>query len=122
MTDIKILPEVKEFLAKGHAHYINGKFHNTGEQPIEVINPATEEIVAKVPIASDKEINQAVASSYDAFNNIWKLATPESRQNSLLKFAEVLANHKEELAQIETLCTGKLIDIARFEIDRSYSC
>lgn len=121
MTDIKILPAVKQFLAKGHAHYINGKFHNTGEQPIEVINPATEEIVAKVPMASDKEINQAVASSYDAFNNIWKLATPESRQNSLLKFAEALANHKEELAQIETLCTGKLIDIARFEIDQSCS-
>lgn len=121
MSDIQILTEVKHFIAKGHAHYIDGKFYNHGEQVIDIINPATEELVAKVPMASTTEVNKAVEGAYQAFNGTWKKVTPEGRQNYLFRLADALAAHKEEIAQIETLCSGKLIDVARFEIDQSCS-
>lgn len=121
MTDIQILPEVKDFLAKGYAHYINGKFLTSGEQAIEVTNPATEEVIAKVPTATPTEINQAIENAYTTFNQVWKKTTPENRQNCLLKFADALVSHKQELAQLETLCTGKLLGVAEFEIDQACS-
>lgn len=121
MNSIQILPEVTAFIAKGHAHYINGKFYNTGDQVIDITNPATEEIVARVPMATSTEVNQAVEGAFTAFQSSWKKVTPEGRQNFLLKLADALATHKEELAQIEMLCTGKLLDVARFEIDQSCS-
>lgn len=121
MSNIKILPEVTDFIKQRYAHYIDGKFYKDGKQTITVVNPATEEQVTAIPAADKAEVNKAVEGAYKAFNTTWRQITPEARQNYLLKLADALANHKEELAQIETLCTGKLIGIARFEVDQSCS-
>ena len=88
MTDIKILPEVKDFIKKGYAHYINGKFYIEGKQKIIVVNPATEELVTELAAATQNEVNKAVDSAYKAFNGSWRVLTPEARQNYLLKLAD----------------------------------
>lgn len=121
MSEIKLLAEVSAFIKNRYAHYIDGKFYTEGKQTITVINPATEEIITTIAAADQTEVNQTVDAAYNAFQITWRNVTPEERQNYLLKLADALANHKEELAQIDTLCTGKLIGVARFEIEQSCS-
>src|SRR5579859_3334531 len=121
VSSLDVLPEVRSWLSHHHGHYIAGRSvpgSNTGD--LSVINPATEEVIASVAEASSVEVDAAVQSSLDAFRGIWATTLPAERGNILLKVAECLQSHREELAQLATLETGKTISISRlFEIDQS---
>lgn len=120
MSDIPLLPQVEAFLSRHHALFIDGgcaKSHSS--RTLEVINPATGQVIAEVVDADAADIDAAVASAQRGFK-LWSQAAPATRGHVLLKLADLLEQHREELAQIETCQSGKIIQISRaFEVDQA---
>ncbi|KAF1061306.1 MAG: Phenylacetaldehyde dehydrogenase [Pseudomonas citronellolis] len=114
-----VLPQVKALLEQGNAHFIDGRLLKHGNTYLEVYNPADEQMIACLRNATTREVDLAVHSAARAFARTWKRFSPQARQQCLLNLAQALAAHREELAQIEALCGGKLIDTARSEVDMS---
>jgi phenylacetaldehyde dehydrogenase len=97
-----------------------GLFINGGSQPahsgrwIDVFNPATGEAIARVPDADSVDVDRAVGSAREAHvQRRWSGLRPADRERILLRLADVIEAHGEELAQLETLNQGKSINIAR---------
>ncbi len=82
--------------------------------PCEVVNPATEEVVATVLLASTDETDGAVARAVAAFRS-WREVAPGDRARLLRRFAEVVDAHVEELAWLEVRNAGHPITSARWE-------
>lgn len=79
--------------------YINGKYVNSKlDEWIDVENPATGEIIAKVPKASDDEINLAVESAYEAFKTFFKTSL-EERIAYIEKFKNWMIDHQDEIME-----------------------
>ena len=114
MTQVSILPEVTAYLGQNHGHYIDGQTVQINDEArIELENPATNEIVATIAHATQTTVNQAVESSHQAFKGVWANTSPYQRGVLLNKLADKLEQHGEELAQLESLTSGKLIMLAR---------
>ncbi|MEA2445862.1 MAG: hypothetical protein QOJ12_3154, partial [Thermoleophilales bacterium] len=82
---------------------------------IEVIEPATEQVMATVPAAGVEETDAAVAAAKAAFP-AWRAVTPGDRANLLRRLADTVEEHHEELSQLEARNAGKPIGDARGEI------
>jgi acyl-CoA reductase-like NAD-dependent aldehyde dehydrogenase len=80
----------------------------------EVVNPATEEIVATVPLATAEETDAAIERAYAAFP-AWRALPPAERAELLRRFASLVDSHLEELAQLEVRNSGHTIGNARWE-------
>lgn len=97
---------------------INGQFvdSNTSEW-IDITDPATQEIIAKVPQTTDDEINQAVAAAKAAFQT-WRKTPITTRARIFLKYQALIRDHMDELAEILTAEQGKTIADARGDVFR----
>jgi acyl-CoA reductase-like NAD-dependent aldehyde dehydrogenase len=80
----------------------------------DVINPATEELVASVPSLSLEETDAAIARSRRAFET-WRHVSPGDRARLLRRFSALVDDHLEELAQLEVRNAGHTIGNARWE-------
>ena len=120
MSDIPLLPQVEAFLRRSHGLFIDGvNVRSHSSQTLAVTNPATGEVIAQVADADLTDIDAAVDSANRGFQ-LWSQALPATRGNVLLKLADLLDRNREELAQIETCQSGKIIQIARaFEVDQA---
>jgi phenylacetaldehyde dehydrogenase len=120
MSDIALLPQVEAFLGRRHALFIDGRYvESQGNQSLDVINPATGQVIAQVSDAVAADIDAAVESSRRGFKQ-WSQTAPAVRGHVLLKLADLLEQNREELAQIETCQSGKIIHISRaFEVDQA---
>lgn len=93
--------------------YINGKYlDSTTNKWIEVENPATGEIIGRVPKASEEEINQAVEAASDAFKTFSKTSL-EERISYIEKFKEWMLDHQDEIMETIKLELGVPIRIAK---------
>ncbi|MFF4455348.1 aldehyde dehydrogenase family protein [Streptomyces goshikiensis] len=81
---------------------------------LDVLNPATEEIVAVVPTATRDDVDAAVARAAAAQRG-WAAAAPADRARLLRRFAAVVDGHIEELAQLEVREAGHTVGNARWE-------
>ena len=72
----------------------------------EILNPATAELIAKIPSASEEQIDQAVAAATRAFPD-WAQMTPGQRSGMLLKLADRIETEAEEFARLESRNCGK---------------
>ncbi|WP_296206735.1 CoA-acylating methylmalonate-semialdehyde dehydrogenase [Psychrobacter sp. UBA3480] len=97
---------------------INGQFvqSNTDEW-IDITDPATQEVIAKVPQTTNDEINQAVASAQTAFAT-WRKTPITTRARIFLKYQSLIRDHMDELAEILTAEQGKTIADARGDVFR----
>ncbi len=97
---------------------INGQFvdSNTSEW-IDITDPATQEVIAKVPQTTDDEINQAVAAAKAAFQT-WRKMPITTRARIFLKYQALIRDHMDELAEILTAEQGKTIADARGDVFR----
>jgi betaine-aldehyde dehydrogenase/aminobutyraldehyde dehydrogenase len=84
-------------------------------ETMEVINPATEEVIAEVPRCSAEDVNRAVQAAKDALP-AWLETTPGERAEMLLKLADLLDEHADELAEIESRNVGKPLAYAKDEL------
>jgi acyl-CoA reductase-like NAD-dependent aldehyde dehydrogenase len=80
----------------------------------DVISPVTEEVVATVPSTSVEETDAAIARAHDAFQ-AWRAVSPGDRARLLRRFATLVDEHNEELAQLEVRNSGHTIGNARWE-------
>src|SRR6266516_455233 len=90
-------------------HFINGKYvEGTGSHSIEVRNPATGDLLVAVPDATAEDVNRAVAAARASFEaESWRGKDPSQKERIMLRVADLMESHKEELAAIESLENGK---------------
>ncbi|RBN39204.1 succinate-semialdehyde dehydrogenase (NADP(+)), partial [Priestia megaterium] len=94
--------------------YINGEFVSTNDT-YEVVNPATNEVVATVAKGGEKEAKLAADAAYEAFQT-WSKKTAEERGKLLFKWHQLIEEHTDELAEIMTVEQGKPLKEAKGEI------
>lgn len=80
----------------------------------DVLNPATEEVVTTVALADVAQTDEAIARAHKAFQT-WRHVAPADRARLLRRFAAVVDEHNEELAQLEVTGAGHTIGNARWE-------
>jgi betaine-aldehyde dehydrogenase len=73
----------------------------------EVVNPATGEVVAHAPVSGGEEVDAAYAAADTAFAE-WGRTTPSERQQALLRLADSIEAHADELIDLESENTGKI--------------
>ena len=87
--------------------YIDGQYVDaTSGKTFESINPATGEVLAEVQSASREDLDRAVASA-SAGQKVWAAMTAMQRSRILRKAVDILRERNAELAELETLDTGK---------------
>lgn len=82
---------------------------------MEVLNPATGEKIAKVPRGSQADVDSAVRAAKKALVE-WLESTPRDRSEALLRLADAIDEHREELARVESQNVGKPQRMARDEM------
>jgi len=96
--------------------FINGEFVK-GKETFLSLDPSTGEPWATMPVASEADVNNAVAAAYEAFNRAdWAGITATQRGRFLYRLADLLAENAERLAKIETRDTGKIVRETRAQI------
>jgi 1-pyrroline dehydrogenase len=88
---------------------------STSGETMEVLNPATGETIAEVPKGTKEDADRAVAAAKKALPE-WLETTPAERAEMLLKLADLLDEHAEELSQLESQNVGKPLPAARDEM------
>ncbi|MGD1013924.1 MAG: gamma-aminobutyraldehyde dehydrogenase [Acidimicrobiales bacterium] len=81
---------------------------------VELINPGTGEPLAEMPISGEADVDHAVQAAAKAFTS-WRRTTPSQRSLALLKIADVLESHAEELVALEAENCGKIISVTMSE-------
>lgn len=103
-------PNVESFLKGPKKLLINGQWvESSSGQTFETINPATTEVLCQVADGNAEDIDKAVKAARAALNGKWGRMTPSARGKLLYRLAELIEQHTEELAQLETLDNGKPI-------------
>ena len=80
----------------------------------DLVNPSTGEVFAQAALSSSVDVDRAYASAAGAFEG-WRDSTPSERQAALLKIADALEAHADELVAIESENTGKPIPVTASE-------
>ncbi|MDA0338243.1 MAG: aldehyde dehydrogenase [Proteobacteria bacterium] len=98
--------------------FIGGEFTDASDKAtFETINPATGAVVARVAHCTGADVDRAVSAARRVFNDgIWSRADPEDRKAVLLRLASLVRAHKDELAVLESLDSGKTITDCLHEI------
>src|SRR5215207_719300 len=78
-------------------------------QTMEVINPATEEIIAAVAAADGRDVDAAVAAARAAFDGPWGTMSARERGRLVRKLADRLLERADDVSRLETLHNGKPI-------------
>lgn len=114
MAGISLLPRVSEFAANAAALFVDGVLSSGTGEMLTLVDPATEQTIASFPEATPPEVDAAVVSAEKAFRDgRWSGLRPADRERMLLRFADLVEQNGEDLAQLETWNQGKSIAIAR---------
>jgi aldehyde dehydrogenase (NAD+) len=90
---------------------------------MDVVNPATEEVIAQVPSASAADLDQAVAAARAALDGPWGQMSARERGRLVRKLGERLLERADEVSRLETLHNGKPISESRhIEIPAAAEC
>ena len=100
-------------LKSNYKLFIGGKFINSnGAKTYKTINPATEEVLAEIIEASQKDVDLAVRSARKAFKT-WSKLTGSQRGKYLFRLARIIQERSRELAVLESMNNGKPIRESR---------
>src|SRR5687768_4197116 len=84
---------------------------------VAVFNPATNDVLATVGLASREDVAAAVASASAAFPD-WRRTPPQNRIQYLFKFKSLLEEHADQIARVTTQENGKTLAESRAELQR----
>jgi len=99
-------------------HFIGGKpYPSKSAEWRDVTNPATQEVVARVPFATREEVELAVANAQEAFQT-WRETSLSARMRIMLKLQHLIREHQAEIAQLITREHGKTLPDAEGEVGR----
>ena len=105
--------------------FIDGRYLDAASgATFDSINPATGKLLARVAAGDEEDINRAVGAARAAFRKgSWADLAPAKRKKILLRFAEAILRHTEELALLETLDMGKPIsDSLKIDVPGAARC
>ncbi|WP_251550551.1 CoA-acylating methylmalonate-semialdehyde dehydrogenase [Neobacillus muris] len=103
-------------------NFINGEWVSpVSSLTLDVPNPATNELLTKVPVSSKEDVNQAVAGAKEAFQT-WKRVPVPKRARIFYKYHHLLTENHEELAKLIVLENGKAYNEAYGEVQRGIEC
>ncbi|MBD1583203.1 CoA-acylating methylmalonate-semialdehyde dehydrogenase [Pseudoalteromonas sp. S16_S37] len=98
--------------------YINGEFtQSSTDKWIDVVNPATQEVLAQVPCATEQEMRAAIDSAQETFKT-WKEVPVTERARIMMRYAALLKEHHDELATIICHELGKTFEDAKGDVWR----
>ncbi len=97
--------------------FIGGQWVDAEDgQTFDSYNPTTGEVWAKIPSATENDVNRAVDAAYAAFTSgAWPRMTATARGKLLRKLGDLLADSSESLGRIETIDTGKMLKETRWQ-------
>ena len=99
-----------------HKNLVGGEWVDSASgETMQVLNPATGDTIAEVPQASAEDVDRAVQAAKKALPE-WLETTPGERSELLLKLADAIEEHGEELAELESRNVGKPLSYARDEM------
>lgn len=98
-------------------NYVGGEWVESKGELRNVVNPATQKVIAKVPSSTRDEANAAVEEAKRVFPE-WRATPPVARARYLFRLKELMEEHFEELSRIQTMEHGKTIDESRGETRR----
>lgn len=99
-------------------NYIDGQLREVStETLLDVMNPATKEVMAQVPLSARSDVDVAVTAAERAFQS-WKHVPPVERARVMFRYQSLLERYKEDLAEIVTRENGKNLADARGEVLR----
>jgi betaine-aldehyde dehydrogenase len=88
-------------------NFIDGEWTDPAEGATEpVLNPATGEEIAEAPLSTEDDVNRAVAAAQRAFDG-WAGTTPGERALALLRLADAIEEHADEIGDLESANAGK---------------
>jgi phenylacetaldehyde dehydrogenase len=105
---------VETFIAAPRQMFINGEWTDAASgKTFETPNPATGETLARVAEGDAEDINRAVRAARAAFeDSAWSRMTPSDRGRIIWRIGDLILEHAEELAQLESLDNGKPYAVA----------
>jgi phenylacetaldehyde dehydrogenase len=115
-VDSRLNSKTAEFFSRQHRMLIDGRFVLAASgKTFPVYNPATGEVVARVPEAETEDVDRAVIAARRAFDEgPWTRKMSNSERGQMLwKLADLLQENLEEFAEIESLDNGKPLSVAR---------
>lgn len=93
--------------------FINGEFVNGSQKPLDTVNPHDESVICSVETASVEDVDKAVKAAKKAFEEgEWSKISARERGALLFKLADLMEQHKEELATIESIDSGAVYTLA----------
>jgi 1-pyrroline dehydrogenase len=93
---------------KRHQMFVGGQWvDSSGSDDQEIINPANGKVIAHAPKGTAEDVNRAVTAARKAYDEVWFDSTPRERSEALLKLADAILEHGEELAALESENVGK---------------
>src|SRR5713101_1016371 len=115
VSPIQIDSRVSDFIGKPRKMLIDGKWVNAASgKTFPTYNPATGEVLAQVAEGARQDIDVAVKAARKAFDSgPWSHLTASERGKLVWKLADLLEEHLEEFATLETLDNGKPLTVAR---------
>ena len=104
--------------------FINGEWRDAaGGKTIEVVNPATEEVIAEVASAEQSDVDAAVAAARAALDGPWGKMSARERGRLVWKIGEKLMERADEIARLETLHNGKpIFESRQIEVPAAAEC
>jgi succinate-semialdehyde dehydrogenase/glutarate-semialdehyde dehydrogenase len=97
-----------------HALYLGGRWHHGGTA-LEVVNPATSDVLARVATVDRTGVRQAIDGAYAAWG-AWRSLSGKERGSRLRRIADVIERRADEIARTITLENGKPLAQARAEV------
>ena len=99
-----------------HKNFVGGEWVDAVEGgTMEVLNPATGEVIAEVPRGTQADVDRAVEAAKKALPE-WLETTPQERSEALLKLADAIEDNADELGELESQNVGKPVGFARDEM------
>nr|WP_154665855.1 CoA-acylating methylmalonate-semialdehyde dehydrogenase [Paenibacillus pinihumi] len=114
---MKMSTEIKQVL-----NFVGGKWiEATSGKSDQVVNPATGEVIATVPLSSTADVDHAVKTAKEAFKEWSKTPVPR-RARIMFKYQQLLVDKWDELAELITIENGKNLAEAKGEVQRGIEC
>jgi len=100
-------------------NFVNGSWTRSPSGDLQdVVNPATTEVMARVPLGSAADVDAAVGAAEAAFKT-WRRVPPQERIQYLFKLRQLLIDNLDEIARTITMENGKTLSEARAEMQRA---
>jgi len=116
MNDLnRVRPATRAFLQRQHSNYVGGSWvaASSGDT-LAVIDPATGQTISQVPDSGTRDVDAAVKAARSAFEQgPWQRMRPAERERLMHRLADLMEDHADTLAELESIDNGKTAAVAR---------